>query len=103
MNLPDILSAETNLRATDRILKLKVKDNSKPKTSTGTVDHRLFSGGHDLHLKMDMQTNLWSFHYSNNALLPEALKGQFTTFGKGYDQAAQYFERRNIEITEVKD
>jgi hypothetical protein len=103
MSLPDILSTDTNLRSTDRVLKLKVKDNTKPKSSMGTVDPSLFSGGHDLHLKMDMQTNLWSFRYSNNAILPEALAGQFTTFSKGYDQAVQYFERRNVEIAEVVD
>ena len=104
MVLSDMSSGpENNLRSFDRILKLEVMDNKKAKASTGLVDTRLFSGGQDLHLSMDIQTNLWSFRYSNNGLLPDPLKGQFTSFTKGYDLAKSYFEKRNIKITEVKD
>jgi hypothetical protein len=94
---------ETNMRSTDRILKLEVIDGTKAKRSTGIVDPNLFTGKQDIHLKMDPETNLWSFQYSNQGLLPPPLKGQFTTFSKGYDHAARYFEKRNIRIVEVKD
>lgn len=93
---------EGNIRATDRILKLMAIDG-KPKDYAGNVDRSLFTGKQNLHVKMDPQTNLWSFRYSSNALLPEALQGQFTSFSKAYDFAEGYFLRRNVAITEVKD
>jgi hypothetical protein len=94
---------ETNLRSLDRILSLAVIDNKLAKSSTGLTDSRLFTGKQQLHITMDPQTNLWSFRYTQNALLPEGLQGQFTSFTKAYDHAASYFLRRNIRITEVKD
>jgi hypothetical protein len=94
---------EGNLRATDRILTLSVKDGKEAKGSTGLVDRRLFTGDQQLHLSMNEQTGLWSFRYSKNALLPEPLQGTFTSFSKGYQQAEQYFDKRNVRITEVKD
>lgn len=94
---------ETNLRSHDRVLKLEVIDGKKAKSSTGLLDPRLFTGDQNIHLIMDIQTNLWSFRYSNNGLLPEPLKGQFTSFSKGYDHARNYFEKRNVKITEVID
>lgn len=93
---------ETNAANIDRVLRLAVKDGTKPKSSTGLVDTKLFSGETELHLTMDPQTNLWSFRYSTNAPVPQPLQGQFTTFSKGYDHATMYFDKRNIKITEVK-
>lgn len=101
--IPDIIDNETNLRNLDRILRLEVEDNKKPKSTLGTVDTRLFTGGQELHLKMDIQSNLWSFRYSNNGILPDPLKGVFTTFKKGYDVAKDYYARRNVRIAEVLD
>lgn len=94
---------ETNMRSTDRVITLEIIDGKLPKSSTGLTDTRLFTGEQKLHLKMDPQTTLWQFQYSNNGLLPEALKGRFTTFGKGYDFAETYFKKRNVKITEVID
>lgn len=94
---------KANLRSFDRILKLEVQDKKLAKSSTGVVDTRLFSGGQELHLTMDIQTNLWSFRYSNNGLLPQPLQGHFTSFTKGYEHAKNYFDKRNVRIAEVKD
>ena len=102
----DSITAEPpvgNMKSTDRVLKLAVIDGKAAKSSTGLVDTRIFTGKQDLHVKMDISSNLWSFQYSNNGLLPDALKGQFTSFSKAYDFAEGYFKRRNIEITEVID
>ena len=94
---------ENPMRSTDRVLKLAVIDGKQAKSSTGLVDTRIFTGKQDLHVIMDVQSNLWSFQYSNNGLLPDALKGRFTSFSKAYDFAEGYFKRRNIAITEVID
>lgn len=92
-----------NVRSTDRILSLSVIDGEKPKSSTGLVDTRLFTGDQQLHLKMDHQTCLWYFQYSNNGMLPEALQGRYTGFKAGIKFAEDYFRKRNIKITEIKD
>lgn len=96
-------SPESNLRASDRVLQLEVMDGMKPKSNTGLVDTRLFTGEQNLRLKMDPQSCLWYFQYTNNGLLPEALKGRFTGFKAGLNHAEDYFRRRNIKITAIKD
>lgn len=93
----------TNVRSMDRVLSLEVVDGKKPLSSTGLIDTRLFNGAQQLHLKMDPQTCLWSFQYSNPGLLPEALKGHYTGFKAGIKFAEQYFKSRNIRIKEIKD
>lgn len=93
----------TNARSSDRILRLEVIDGTKPKSSTGNVDTRLFDGGQDLHCKMDPQSTLWYFQYSQNGVLPEAMRGRFTNFKSAFKHAEDYFLRRNVKIAEVKD
>jgi len=94
---------ETNVRSTDRIISLEVMDGKKALSSTGLVDRRLFTGEQQLRLKMDPQTCMWYFQYTQNGLLPEGLQGQFTGFKAGLKHAESYFGRRNIKITDVKD
>jgi len=94
---------ETNVRSTDRIISLEVIDGEKAKSSTGGTDTRLFTGEQQLRLKMDPQTCLWYFQYSNNGLLPGGLQGNFTGFKAGLKHAESYFLRRNIRIKEQKD
>jgi len=94
---------QSKMRNTDRVLSLAVIDGKAAKNSTGLVDTRLFTGEQQLHCSMDLQTNLWSFRYSANALLPEPLQGTFTSFLKAYAHAELYFKKRNVRITEVKD
>jgi len=93
----------TNTRSTDRILLLEVMDGQKPLSSMGTVDTRLFTGGQELHLRMDPQTTLWYFQYSQNGLLPEALKGRYTGFKAAIKHAEDYYLRRNVKISQVRD
>ncbi len=94
---------QTNIRSTDRIISLSPVDGKKAQSSTGLVDTRLFTGDQQLRLKMDPQTCMWYFQYSQNGLLPEGLKGQFTGFKSGLKHAESYFAKRNIKITEIKD
>ena len=86
--------------APERILVLKVIDGEKPKTSTGTVDSRLFKGENNLRAIRDRQSNLWFFKYDVGGI-PEQLKGTWTKFEWAYKVAEDYFKARNIEIAEV--
>lgn len=101
--IPDIINDEGNLRATDRILELEVIDGKAAKSSTGLLDPRLFTGKQKLHLKMDLQSNLWSFQYDQNGILPEPLRGRFTSFTKGLEHAQLYFAKRNVKVREIID
>jgi len=94
---------DNTIRSTDRILSLSVIDGEKAKSSTGLVDTRLFTGAQKLHLKMDPQSCLWTFQYDSNGLLPAGLQGSFTGFKAGIKFAREYFQKRNIQITEIKD
>lgn len=93
----------TETKSRDRVLDLEVIDGEKAKSSTGLVDTRLFTGGQQLLLKMDPQTCLWYFQYSNNGILPPALTGRYTGFKAGLKFAEDYFRKRNVKITQVHD
>lgn len=96
-------SAMSNVKATDRVLMLEPLEGKTALSSTGLVDNRLFTGEQNLYLKMDPETCLWSFQYTNNGLLPQGLAGRFTSFKAGFKHAEGYFLKRNIRITQVKD
>src|SRR5690348_11502470 len=89
-------------RKTDRIVKLKVKDGTKPKSSTGNFDTRLFQGTNTLHIKKNLTNNLWYFEYEMGGL-QSPLKQKFTSFDKALHHAKKYFENRNVEIVEIID
>lgn len=97
------LEAIVQNRSTDRILQLSPIDGMAPKSVTGLLDPRLFTGEQKLHVKMDDQTCLWYFQYSNNGLLPEPLKGKYTGFRAAIKFAESYFAKRNVKITQVID
>jgi len=96
-------SPESNIRSIDRKLSLAPIEGKSVKNSSGLVDTRLFTGDQQLLLKMDPQTCLWYFQYTNTGLLPEPLKGKFTGFKAGLRFAEDYFSKRNIRITRVED
>lgn len=97
------VSPPSNIRAADRTLVLQPIEGQKPLATSGLPDPRLFSGEQGIKVKMDPQTCLWHFQYTNKGILPEALKGAFTSFGSAYRHAENYFQRRNVKITAVKD
>lgn len=97
------LSTMSNVRAVDRVLMLEPLEGKPALSSAYAPDKRLFTGEQNLFLKMDPETCLWSFQYTNNGLLPHGLTGKFTSFKAGFKHAEGYFLKRNIKITQVKD
>jgi hypothetical protein len=100
-----MISPESKMLTSDRILMLSPIEGKKATDSMGIVDPRLFSKGEDsnrLHAIMDPETCLWSFKYEKGAV-PPALKGTYTGFRALKKFAEAYFLNRNIQITEVKD
>lgn len=96
-------SPESKMRSPDRIFKLEVIDGTKPRSAMGTVDPSLFKeDGNRLHVIMDLETSLWGFKY-DRGFIPQALAGKYTGFKQAKEDAARYFEKRNIRITEVLD
>lgn len=95
------LSPESKMLTPDRVLELSIMDGKKPLDSIGNSDKRLFTGENKLHAVMDTQTTLWKLKYEMGAV-PEQLKGEFTSFKALRQHAEQYFNKRNIEIKEVR-
>jgi hypothetical protein len=93
-------SPESKMRNPDRILVLSLIDGKAPKSSTGMIDPRLFTGENKLHAKMDVTTNFWYFQY-DSGILPEPLKQRFTSFKMLLKHAEDYFKTRNLEIKQV--
>lgn len=99
------IAAETKMKAADRIITLEPIDGKKPLSSTGLVDPRLFKDGEDgnkLRAVMDQGSCLWTMKYEKGGI-PEGLQGQFTSVKALIKHAEDYFGRRNIRITSVKD
>jgi hypothetical protein len=99
----DYTQDDEKMRSFDRVLSLAPMEGKTAKSAAGNVDSRLFTGEQTLHCKMDLQTNLWSFQYGQNGLLPGGLAGDFTSFAKALQHAELYFHRRNVKVAEVKD
>lgn len=93
----------TNIRSTDRVLELSPFEGETALSTTGVPDKRIFTGEQKLHLKMDPQSCLWYFQWEQNGIIPGGLKGRFTGFKAGIKHAEEYFKRRNVRITQVKD
>lgn len=96
------ISPESKMRSPDRILVLSVMEGKKPLNTLGAADPRLFNGENKLHAVMDQQTSLWKFKY-DMGIVPEPLKCSFTSFSKLLEHAKMYFNKRNIEIKEIRD
>lgn len=95
------MSPMSNRASPDRVIKLDIIDGTLPKTSTGMVDTTLFTGGNNLHTRIDPQTMMWTVHYEKGAV-PASLKDQkWTSFARLYKDLELYFKDRNIKITEV--
>lgn len=98
----EVQSYEEKMHAPMRELKVALKEGKTAKSSSGLVDTRLFTGENKLLCIMDEYGN-WFFKYSNTGLLPEPLKCKFTRVSKAIEYAKQYFAKRDLEVTEVKD
>lgn len=94
------ISPEAHMRSPDRILSMKIKDIKVKDTSL--LDPRLATGENKVHVIKEEQTGFWYFKYEHGGL-PEPLKCKFTSFKKALQHAEEYYNRRNIDITEVID
>ena len=100
--MPERARSYDKSRKTDRLIIVKPMEGKKPKSSTGLVDPRLFTGDNKLHAIQDSQNNLWSLKLDAGGLA-EPLKQKFKTFPTLLTFVKQYFEKRNLEIVEVID
>lgn len=89
-------------RSTDRILVIQPKVGKKPKNGIGLVDPRLFTGENRLHAIMDSQYASWYLKY-DQGVLPQAFKQKFTSFPVLLSTVKNYYNKRDLEITEVID
>jgi len=96
------ISNQTKMHSSDRILVLRPIEGKTPVSVSGLLDSRLFTGENKLHALMDTQTSLWSLKYEQGGL-PEPLKQRFTSIKKLMDFVTAYFNKRNVEIAEIKD
>jgi|SRR5882724_10138105 len=97
------VDTDTNIRSTDRILELSPIEGQTALSAAGLVDSRLFTGEQKLHIKMDPQSCLWYMQWEQNGILPGGLKGKFTGFKTAIKHAEDYFKKRNVRITQVRD
>jgi hypothetical protein len=65
------------------------------------VDPGVWKGTNSLRAIQD-ETSLWGFKF-DKGILPDPLKQRFTSLPKAIAFAKQYFAKRNLELTEVKD
>lgn len=82
----------------DRIISVKLKKGLTPKSSTGLLDNRLFTGDNRLHAIQD--AGLWYLKYDQGGL-PMQLRQRFTNFNLLMKSVTTYFTGRNVEIKEV--
>ena len=88
------------MQGNDRVLQLKIKDGTKPKSSTGLMDTAIFKGDNKLHAIYDETKQLWYLKYERG-IVPPALQQHFTSFTALMKIIVPYFEKRNIEVTEI--
>lgn len=93
---------DDNNFSNDRVLYIRPVDGLKPKSVTGLVDPRLFTGENNLHLVMDTENCLWGFRYERGNI-PGALNTKFTSVEKALEHAKSYLRDRNLEIYKIDD
>lgn len=81
-------------------LVIKRIEGERPRSSTGLVDHRVFTGKVNIQAAMDPQSLLWSVRYPGS-VPPQPLKQKFTKFSNLKDYLDQYFRKRGLYIAEV--
>lgn len=97
-----VVLKKEKMRSEDRVLVIKPKEGKKPTSGTGLVDSQLFLGGNQLHAIRDPLTTLWYLKYERG-VLPTPLKQRWTHFNSLLTYVTNYFNKRNLNITEVID
>lgn len=88
------------MESDEKILTLKVIDGTKPKSTLGMTDPRLFTGENKIHVKQGPDL-LWYMYYDKGNPPPAIVNQKFTTFTKLKQFAQNYFSKRNLEVIEV--
>lgn len=97
-----LTDTKSKMKNNDRVLVLKRKEGKSTLNTKGITDNRLFTGDNKLHATIDTETMLWRFKF-DSGLLPPEMKQSFTSFRKLLDFAKTYYDKRNIEISEIID
>lgn len=90
------------MHSNNRELKLSVIEGADPLNSKNSIDKRLFTGDNKLYAILNPQTALWNLQYDKGGV-PGPLQGTWTTFQMAFKEAKAYFNKRNVEITEIID
>lgn len=93
---------QSKMRSDDRVLVLQPIDGMKPKSSTGIVDPRLFTGDNKLHAVRDPSFSWWTLKYDSGGI-PPALQQRYMSFDDLLTIVKDYFKHRNIQVVDVKD
>lgn len=92
---------DDKVNAPEREIVLRPIEGKKALNGAGLVDPRLFKGENTLNAIMG-EDGLWYCKFEQG-LLPEPLKVKFTSISKLLTHVKGYYEKRNIEIVEVKN
>jgi hypothetical protein len=92
---------DPKMRSNDRIIVLSSGKKGKVYSSTGLVDHRIYTGEVKLHAVLG-PTGLWTLHLDKGSI-PPSLEGSWTRWDDCLAFVTKYFKTRNIEVIEVKD
>lgn len=87
-------------RGSDRVLTLSQMKDRPPIDSTGMTDKRLFTGENKLHGIKDPLYDLWHIRFEQGTI-PEDLRQSFTSFAILFKHVKAYYNKRNIEVSEV--
>jgi hypothetical protein len=93
--------AEDKILAPEREIVLRPKEGKSPKSSTGLVDTRLFKGDNTLNAIMG-EDGLWYCKFQQGHI-PEPLRVKFTKISKLIEHVRSYFDKRDVEIVEIKN
>jgi hypothetical protein len=85
----------------EREIVLRPMEGRKTLNGIGLVDPRLFKGSNKLNAIMG-EDGLWFCRYDDGNV-PETLRVKFTSVSKLLTHVKAYYEKRNIEIVEVKN
>lgn len=96
----DLFGRPSKNYSPDRVLVLKAKEGMSPKSSSGLIDKRLFTGENNIHAVMDPEYGHWYVKYDAGTV-PTPLQQRWTSFSKLYEFVKGYYSQRNIEIKEV--
>jgi hypothetical protein len=92
----------TKMSSFDRVIVLEAIEGKHKLATSGLVDNRVLTGENSVHIVRDNQTCNWYIRY-DQGIMPQPLRGMFTSFPKALKHAENYFQKRNMKIKEIRD